>query len=130
MNWTEGSLARHSKAKPFDDGVARQKRHFARARAQRRHDSGPPPALQTAAAAAPDASRFVPDYLAGELQGQLALAPSADDGDASASLKERRARLLDKSDWAGIEDQPQPSQQQQQQQPSQQRQQPLAAAQE
>lgn len=99
MNWTEGSLARHSKGKHFNDDVARQKRHFARARAQR---------APSTAAPALDASSFVPDYLSGG--DDVAAAPKlpavpdppVEGGDAPGSLRERKFRLLGKSDWAGI----------------------------
>lgn len=52
MNWTEGTLARHSRRKGWNKDAARQTEHFAKARARQRHLSDnlvKPP--------------FVPDYI-------------------------------------------------------------------
>lgn len=53
MNWTEGALARHSRRKGWNPGLARQKEYFAKARAGKRPTSD-------------TQSTFVPSYIASE----------------------------------------------------------------
>ncbi|PHH64340.1 hypothetical protein CDD81_4697 [Ophiocordyceps australis] len=61
MNWTEGSLARHSKGRHYKQEEARQREHFAKARS--RHLGG---ALASASASSSTSAgifNFVPDFI-------------------------------------------------------------------
>ncbi|KND88323.1 hypothetical protein TOPH_06990 [Tolypocladium ophioglossoides CBS 100239] len=54
MNWNEGSLSRHARGKGWKEDDARQKEHFAKARARLQ---GAPPA------SVPGEPRFIPSYI-------------------------------------------------------------------
>ncbi|RGP77840.1 hypothetical protein FLONG3_4016 [Fusarium longipes] len=54
MNWTEGTLARHSRRKGWDKDVARQNQYFAKARARKNAPSS---------SKGLDVVSFVPDYI-------------------------------------------------------------------
>ncbi|KAI0107135.1 hypothetical protein GGR51DRAFT_156879 [Nemania sp. FL0031] len=121
MNWTEGSLARHSRRRQRNALVARQKQHFAKARLNLlggQPKRGPatisfltsklasvtsesprraaPPRNHSDAPSSPvpclkrEPRRDHPPYL-----------PDDDYGALPANL-DRRKRLLEKSDWAGL----------------------------
>ncbi|KJZ73854.1 hypothetical protein HIM_06747 [Hirsutella minnesotensis 3608] len=148
MNWTEGSLARHSKIKRRGDDDARQRQHFARVRSRLDRRPRRPVALDDAASwlnlvpnhgvetgsAHPQARVEREARLGGSRRTSLAdvdnlptpsLAASHpeserrgvkdEDGDrhgigehrdipggGSLTFEERKKRLLEKPDWAGL----------------------------
>ncbi|RCI15870.1 hypothetical protein L249_1931 [Ophiocordyceps polyrhachis-furcata BCC 54312] len=86
MNWTSGSLARHARGRSWKEDEARQKEHFARARAllaqgkpRTQPSPSPPPAV-------------VADDV-----GECSSSSSS-----SCSFQTRKARLLERPDWAGL----------------------------
>ncbi|KAI0521910.1 hypothetical protein F5B22DRAFT_510037 [Xylaria bambusicola] len=123
MNWTEGSLARHSRGKQRNALIARQKQHFARARSgllNTRPQRGPPSISFLPSKPNPDLTsesthRTPKPWSYDERLSTPPLPPSI-----RASRQEhptdildvhpeevltsfnRRKRLLEKSDWAGL----------------------------
>ncbi|POR36991.1 Uncharacterized protein TPAR_02811 [Tolypocladium paradoxum] len=130
MNWNEGSLSRHARGKGWKEDDARQKEHFAKARAR---PQGAPPA------SVPGEPSFVPSYIpqtAAASQGELEPEPAptsqdagsdgdqfalalampdrgfqgrsggGDDDESPSDLSHLQARrkqlLLEKKNWAGV----------------------------
>ncbi|KAI3333277.1 hypothetical protein F4824DRAFT_472889 [Ustulina deusta] len=119
MNWTEGSLARHSRGRQRNALIAQQKQHFAKVR------SG---LLNERTKSGPVFISFLPSKLTSESPHQITVPRNYDDKlstspfpsrnqspqrehptytrnddheDVLANL-DRRQRLLEKSDWAGL----------------------------
>ncbi|PHH71758.1 hypothetical protein CDD82_6343 [Ophiocordyceps australis] len=61
MNWTEGSLARHSKGKHYKEEDARQREHFAKARSL--HQGGVLASAPESSSTSAGVSNFVPDFI-------------------------------------------------------------------
>ncbi|KAI1192713.1 hypothetical protein F5X97DRAFT_68892 [Nemania serpens] len=120
MNWTEGSLARHSRSRQRNALIARQRQHFAKVRSNLLNG-------QVRKAPAPLTISFLASKLTAESPCRVspprghhdkptALLPSIKretgrehptylnnvDRDASPTSLDRRRRLLEKSDWAGL----------------------------
>ncbi|KAI0543678.1 hypothetical protein F4679DRAFT_90685 [Xylaria curta] len=118
MNWTEGSLARHSRGRQRNALVARQKQHFAKARSN---------LLNGCAKQGPIKISFLPSEPSSESPHHIPVSrspldePSSPltlikresrpehptclrDGNHEAlpTNLDRRKRLLEKSDWAGL----------------------------
>ncbi|PHH81066.1 hypothetical protein CDD80_3348 [Ophiocordyceps camponoti-rufipedis] len=91
MNWTEGSLARHSRRRGWKAEEARQKSHFARVRAAR----APIPSPQ-------ETTEATAEIAAPIRQPSLQPAPSSHSVPHTATFQERKARLLQRPDWAGL----------------------------
>lgn len=128
MNWTEGSLARHSRGKGWNEEAARQKQYFAKQRARK------PNSTQTRGVAV---DHFVPSYIvqsststpqpsdanrkrlihlssdSGSERIRSATLPSLTEprhvgrGFTTAvsppDLETKRRRLLENNDWSGIQ---------------------------
>ncbi|KAI0456895.1 hypothetical protein F5B21DRAFT_117471 [Xylaria acuta] len=118
MNWTEGSLARHSRGRQRNALIARQKQHFAKARSN---------LLGGRAKQGPIKISFLPSESSSESPHQVPLprnhrgVPSSpltlikrepgleyptclreDSDEVLPTNLDRRKRLLEKSDWAGL----------------------------
>ncbi|PHH84628.1 hypothetical protein CDD83_1644 [Cordyceps sp. RAO-2017] len=100
MNWTEGSLNRHAKGKGWKEDSARQRQHFARARAR-------------AVAPADDAAKFLPTFIqgppdagaqddAGAAQPLATPRDGAEEQPPEGGWEAKRDRLLGRRDWAGL----------------------------
>ncbi|KAI0393259.1 hypothetical protein F5Y17DRAFT_466981 [Xylariaceae sp. FL0594] len=118
MNWTEGTLARHSRGRARNALIARQKQHFAKARANLLNNRAQKPPL-TISFLPPEAisgspQRSLPIQVSHEEQstapsfmpwqadrGRPSYPPSNTDATGCADFEKRR-RLLEKSDWAGL----------------------------
>ncbi|KAJ3569520.1 hypothetical protein NPX13_g6054 [Xylaria arbuscula] len=123
MNWTEGSLARHSRGRQRNALITRQKQHFARARSgllDTRPKRGPVSISFLSSDVNPDLASCSPrpvpnprshDYLSStpplppssrEARQQLPIRTPDDRGQDIAINFDRRKKLLEKSDWAGL----------------------------
>ena len=123
MNWTEGSLARHSRGRQRNALIARQKQHFARARSgllDKRLKRGPisisflPPDLNQEIASnslrrisetpsyndLPSTPPLPPSIREARQEHPMHISSNRDE-DITANFN-RRKRLLEKSDWAGL----------------------------
>ncbi|KAI3325872.1 hypothetical protein HD806DRAFT_426159 [Xylariaceae sp. AK1471] len=118
MNWTEGSLARHSRGRQRNAVIARQKQHFAKARSN---------LLSGRTNQCPVTISFLPPESTPNLSYRSALSQKHhdrlsspllsikrepkrerpaylrdDDNIAASTNIDKRKRLLEKSDWAGL----------------------------
>ncbi|KAJ2993153.1 hypothetical protein NUW58_g1933 [Xylaria curta] len=98
MNWTEGSLVRHSRGRQRNALIARQKQHFAKTRSNLlsgRAKQGP---RQNIIPSIPIAIEIATRGL-----GRNHPTDTRDDHcEVSPANLDRRKRLLEKSDWAGL----------------------------
>ncbi|KAI1751657.1 hypothetical protein F4782DRAFT_173168 [Xylaria castorea] len=118
MNWTEGSLARHSRGRQRNALIARQKQHFAKARSNllgERAKQGPIKISFLVSESSPESPPHVPlsrRHL-DEPPSLLTLNKREPRLEYSTCLRDnnhevvptnfdRRKRLLEKSDWAGL----------------------------
>ncbi|KAI5923898.1 hypothetical protein F4810DRAFT_153040 [Camillea tinctor] len=114
MNWTEGNLSRHSRSSRRNQLVSRQKQHFAKARnrALNRHARQDPVSISFLEQhhisswdrrSSPVSSRLSQTSSPLLLRKQKHAGESNDCGDAPSSVnQDKRRRLLDQSDWAGL----------------------------
>ncbi|KAI0417234.1 hypothetical protein F5X98DRAFT_164044 [Xylaria grammica] len=119
MNWTEGSLARHSRGRRRNALIARQKQHFAKARSSLLN--GRPKKAPVSISFLPSesisaSSRHGPSHRDHDSKPSTSSSPFIDrepqrerptdrrDNGREASPKnlDRRRRLLERSDWAGL----------------------------
>ncbi|KAI1737625.1 hypothetical protein F4680DRAFT_210166 [Xylaria scruposa] len=118
MNWTEGSLARHSRGRQRNALVARQKQHFAKARSNLRNGrakQGPIKISFLASESSSASPHRVPmsqipldkpssplALIKRESRQEYPTCPRDDNHEVLSTNLERRKRLLEKSDWAGL----------------------------
>ncbi|KAI1497836.1 hypothetical protein F5X99DRAFT_353395 [Biscogniauxia marginata] len=114
MNWTEGSLSRHSRNSRRNQLLAKQKQHFAKARNKtlNSHLKQSPISISfldsrhtrsSAHRESPTRSLLNQPSSPLLLHKQRCLRKSNDHGSASSSVnQDKRKRLLDQSDWAGL----------------------------
>ncbi|KAK5634398.1 hypothetical protein RRF57_010111 [Xylaria bambusicola] len=123
MNWTEGTLARHSRGKQRNALIARQKQHFARARSgliDTRSKGGPPSISFLSSKPNPkltlESTHRIPKPRSyDERPSMPPLPPSSrapqqehstdirdDHPEDVPNIFNRRKSLLEKSDWAGL----------------------------
>ncbi|KAI1274080.1 hypothetical protein F5Y07DRAFT_224576 [Xylaria sp. FL0933] len=120
MNWTEGSLARHSRGRQRNALITRQKQHFAKARSgllNPRPKPGPVSISFLSSKSTPESPWRV--SVSRNHDGRLSASPSLsnnrepqreyspytrrnDDREDLATDFDRRRRLLEKPDWAGL----------------------------
>ncbi|CAJ2502327.1 Uu.00g097210.m01.CDS01 [Anthostomella pinea] len=114
MNWTEGNLARHSRGRQRDELLTRQKQHFAKARnnLSNAHVKQTPVAISFLG---PEYARNL-DRRGDSTRSRHTRSPSpvalpkskwttesqSRSNASSSANREKRRRLLDKSDWAGL----------------------------
>ncbi|RDA94251.1 hypothetical protein CP533_0541 [Ophiocordyceps camponoti-saundersi (nom. inval.)] len=119
MNWTSGSLARHARGRSWKEDEARQKQHFARVRAlaQGKSRTQPPPPPPSPPPPPPPPPSLPPPPTREAAAAAAAVAVDAVDGvprdDAGpppprrphqppSSFQTRKAKLLERPDWAGL----------------------------
>ncbi|KAI1634845.1 hypothetical protein F4809DRAFT_616459 [Biscogniauxia mediterranea] len=115
MNWTEGNLSRHSRSSRRNQLLARQKQHFAKARNRTFNGHGrqnpvsisflePGHTRSWDRRTSPARSGLSQPPSPLLLRKQKHTRESNDRGDASSSStnQEKRRRLLNQSDWAGL----------------------------
>ncbi|KAH8165671.1 hypothetical protein CIB48_g2588 [Xylaria polymorpha] len=119
MNWTEGSLARHSRGGQRNALIARQKQHFAKARnnlLSGRAKQGPVKISFLASESSSESPRQVPsrqshrdrpstplELIKEEPRLEYPTRLRDDNHEISPTNLDRRKRLLEKPDWAGLE---------------------------
>ncbi|KAI0179585.1 hypothetical protein GGR52DRAFT_312679 [Hypoxylon sp. FL1284] len=114
MNWTEGNLSRHSRGGQRNELLARQKQHFAKVR------NG---LLRGPAKQSPISMSFLTSHQSPTrrhhgrsadvsrsppsspllVEKRKRARPSQDGPPSQSSIREKRRRLLDKADWAGLD---------------------------
>ncbi|KAI0137813.1 hypothetical protein F4776DRAFT_84326 [Hypoxylon sp. NC0597] len=114
MNWTEGNLSRHSRSRQRNELLTRQKQHFAKVRNGLLKGSvkQSPISISFFGSHQPrdlkhqDNSGSVPSRLPSSpllVERRKRTRDSQSDPERQSSIQEKRRRLLDKTDWVGLE---------------------------
>ncbi|KAI6082390.1 hypothetical protein F4821DRAFT_263995 [Hypoxylon rubiginosum] len=114
MNWTEGNLSRHSKGRQRNELLARQKQHFAKVRSGLLNSGPKQSSISISFLDSPrsrtsgrrdhsiDASPRSPS-IPPLLEKRRRTKESQDSPQSQSSIREKKRRLLDKTDWVGLD---------------------------
>lgn len=114
MNWTEGNLSRHSKGRQRNELLARQKQHFAKVRSGLLNSGPKQKSISISFLSSPHSrtsghrdhsvnvsprSPSIPPLL----EKRRRTKESQDSPQSQSSIREKKRRLLDKTDWVGLD---------------------------